>query len=163
MGSGHDERERPSWRDIDRRRDRSRHVSGNDREERSSFKSEAEKQRYLKEAEKLFGGRGPSEAELKGLKEIEKHHGTPRFNPAVRKHLKEFGLPGEWRILTFLLDYEDTQLVSDEVLTALAGQWKERSTAEKNGLRYRLESLAMTTTDPLVEAAVNDFLDRVLD
>jgi hypothetical protein len=53
-----DEREKLSWRDIDKLRDRSRHVSG----ERKSFqertlRSEWAKKQHLREAEKFFQGK----------------------------------------------------------------------------------------------------------
>ena len=45
-----DEREKPSWRDIDRRRDRSRHVSRDETSQKEkSLQSGRAKQQYLNE------------------------------------------------------------------------------------------------------------------
>ena len=90
-----DERERPSWREIDQRRDR----SGGARPLRPPRvpKKQAEEMRLkaLAQAEALFQGKRARPEYQKDLRELEASHGTKRFASYARKFLEEYGLPGE--------------------------------------------------------------------
>ena len=112
-----DERERPSWREIDQRRDR----SGGARPPRQPRvpKKQAEKIRLqaLAQAEALFQGKRARPEYQKDLLALEARHGTKRFAAYARKFLEDYGLPGEWGALTRLLEYPDPAVVQ-EVLTS---------------------------------------------
>src|SRR5512136_1974524 len=106
MGRGDDdERERPSWREIDRMRDHSRHVSG----ERKSFqertlKSDWARKQHLREAEKFFQGKKGSEAYRKAKAALDEKYGTPDFQAALAQFIREFGVPDDWGTLLLILD-----------------------------------------------------------
>lgn len=143
-----DERERPSWREIDQRRDRpgERQAPA----ERRLPKKQAEwvRKMVLKQAEALFKGKRGRPEYQKALKELEAAHGTKKFQPLARKFLEEYGLPEEWGTLNLLLDFPEPQVVV-EVLKALAAQAGERSRVEQQGFKGRLQILALTS--PAVE------------
>ena len=88
--------DRPSWREIDRRKDRSSHVSRDrsERRGRSSQSSWLQKQ-YRKEAEKLFMGKKGSDKHRADHSAIYESHGSVRFGEAIRTYLEEYGLPDD--------------------------------------------------------------------
>jgi hypothetical protein len=152
-----DDRERPSWREIDQRRDRpDRH-----REPAAPRvpKKQAEKVRQLalRQAEALFQGKRARPEYQKALRELEGAHGTKKFAGVAKKFCGEYGLPVEWGTLNLLLDYPEAAVVL-EVLQAMQGQWRERSRVEQQGFGGRLRVLALTSRDQEVRGLAEELL-----
>ncbi len=142
-----DERDQISWREIDRRRDRSPHAPKEPpRERERPRKSDWLKKRYRKEVEKLFMGKKGTKKHQKALDDLDRLHGTDQFDEAVRNYLEEYGLPEDWSTLSLLLDYSDPEKVS-EVLRVMRNLYEERTPMEKQGFKAKLDILAMTTND----------------
>lgn len=154
----YDDEGRPSWREIDRRRDRSFHVSRGRSERRAgpSQSSWLQKQ-YRKEAEKLFMGKRGSDKHKADHGAIYETHGSARFGEAVRTYLEEYGLPEDWSTLSLLLDYDEPTVIRESI-EALRRQYGERTAVEKQGFRSKLEILAMTTRDDALREFVEDVL-----
>jgi hypothetical protein len=138
-----DDRERPSWREIDQRRDGSRHRAA---APPPVPKAQAEliRQQALASAEALFKGKRARPEYPTDLKKLEAAHGSKKFPVLAKKFLEEYGLPEEWGALTRLLDYDD-RATGAEVLRAMAGQVEKRSRVEKQGFKGRLQVLALTS------------------
>lgn len=142
-----DERDQISWREIDRRRDRSPHAPKEPPRERERLrKSDWLKKKYRKEVEKLFMGKKGTKKHQKALDALDRLHGTDQFDEAVRNYLEEYGLPEDWSTLSLLLDYSDPEKVS-EVLKLMRSLYEERTPMEKQGFKAKLDILAMTTND----------------
>ncbi len=139
-----DQRERPSWREIDQRRDR----AGGARPARQPKvpKKQAEKLRLqaLAQAEALFKGKRARPEYQKDLRKLEERHGTKQFAAYAKNFLEEYGLPEEWGALTRLLDYPDP-LVMQEILRTMAARLDTRSRVEQQGFKGRLQVLALTS------------------
>ena len=79
--------ERPSWREIDKRRDRSSHV----REEKQERKTQAGDRwntgRHKEALEKLFKGEKGTLEHEKLYNKIHKSYGTSTFLPAIQKYV----------------------------------------------------------------------------
>ncbi|MGP8049265.1 MAG: hypothetical protein ACLPYB_01520 [Desulfobaccales bacterium] len=142
--SGDDEKERPSWREIDQRRDRSGGARPPRQPRVPKKESEAIRLQALAQAEALFQGKRARPEYQKDLVELEASHGTKKFAASARKFLEEYGLPGEWGALTRLLDYPEPTVVQ-EVLQAMASQVGSRSRVEQQGFKGRLQVLALTS------------------
>lgn len=141
-----EEREKISWREIDRRKDRSPHAPKEPSQERErSRRSEWVMMKYRKEADKLFMGKKGTKKHKKAQGDIDRFHGTGQFNEAVKHYLDQYGLPEDWRTLSLLLDYSDPETVS-EAIQAMKPLYETRSTVEKQGFKARLDILAMTAT-----------------
>jgi len=138
-----DERERPSWREIDQRRDGSRHRA---KPPPPAPKVQAEliRKQALAQAEALFKGKRARPEYQSDLKKLEASHGSKKFQALAKKFLEEYGLPEEWGALTRFLDYDDPT-AGAEVLQAMAGQVDKRSRVEKQGFKGRLQVLALTS------------------
>ncbi len=141
-----EDRDRPSWRDIDRRRDRSRHAPEARKRGPRVPKAQAEwvRKLVLRQAEALFKGKRGRPEYQEALKALEAHHGTKKFPATAKKFLEEYGLPEEWGALTRLLDYPDPPVVA-EVLEAMAAQLEARTRVEQQGFKGRLQILALTS------------------
>jgi len=138
-----EERERPSWREIDQRRDGSRHR-GTVTAPVPKAQAELIRQQALASAEALFKGKRARPEYPTDLKKLEAAHGSKKFPVLAKKFLEEYGLPEEWGALTRLLDYDDPA-TGAEVLRAMAGQVEKRSRVEKQGFKGRLQVLALTS------------------
>src|SRR5512139_729523 len=130
-----DEREQISWREIDRRRDRSPHAPKEKPPERErSRRSEWVMKKYRKEADKLFMGKKGTKKHQKALNDIDRYHGTDQFETAAKAYLEEYGLPDDWSTLLLLLDYSDSQKVL-QALAAMKGLYETRNPVEKQGFK----------------------------
>jgi len=139
--------EKPSWRDIDRMKDKSRHISDERPEPQAkSPKKEWAQKMYLKEIENLFKGKKATKEHGAALREIHESAGTKKFNTAVKKYLKEYGMPDDWSTLFLLLDYKDVKVVR-QAAAALQALSKETPLNLREGLKSKLNIIAMTTAD----------------
>ncbi|MEW6442744.1 MAG: hypothetical protein AB1640_17540 [bacterium] len=143
-----DFRERPSWRDKDRRRDRSRHVPQGDM---GGGSSPWMRKQILREAERLFQGgvsRGkkadPAQEKARG--EIHRYFGTAKFSAAIKRYIKQYGMPEDWSTLMLLADSKEPATVM-EAMRSLAKLYPNQGLQEQQGLRSKLNIIAMTTKD----------------
>ena len=143
-----DEREKISWREIDKRRDRSPHAPKETREpsRKPSRQSEWMKKQYRKEAEKLFMGKKGTQKHRKALNTIYSSHGTDQFEEAAKDYLDQYGLPDDWSTLSLLLDYSDPARVI-EVLAVMKDLYPARTLVEQQGFKAKLDILTMTATN----------------
>ena len=151
-----EERERLSWREIDQRRDGSRHRA---KAPPPVPKAQAESIRTqaLAQAEALFKGKRARPEYQTDLKKLEAGHGSKKFPALAKKFLEDYGLPEEWGALTRFLDYDDpTAAVA--VLRSMAGQVERRSRVEKQGFKGRLQVLALTSPHLEIRRATEDIL-----
>src|SRR3972149_10120877 len=126
-----DEREEISWREIDRRRDRSPYApKETPRDEVRSRRSEWVMKKYRKEADKLFMGKKGTKKHQKAYNDIDRYHGTDQFETTVKTYLDQYGLPEDWSTLSLLLDYSDSEKVV-QVLAAMKDLYEARGLTEK--------------------------------
>jgi hypothetical protein len=151
-----DDRERLSWREIDQRRDGTRHR---DKAPARVPKAQAESIRIqaLAQAEALFKGKRGQPEYQRDLKLLEAAHGSKKFPQLAKNFLEEYGLPEEWGALTRFLDYTDPDVVA-AALQAMAGQLEKRSRVEQQGFKGRLQVLALTSPHPEIRRVAEDIL-----
>ncbi len=150
--------DRPSWREIDRRKDRSPYAPKEAPMERErSRRSEWVMKKYRKEADKLFMGKKGTKKHQKAHSDIDRHHGTDQFETTVKAYLDQYGLPDDWSTLSLLLDYSDPQTVL-QALTAMKDLYEARNPIEKQGFRAKVDILAMTASD----SDLRDFAEELL-
>jgi len=154
-----EERERPSWREIDQRRDGSRHGA---KAPPPAPKAQAEsiRKQALAQAEALFKGKRARPEYPTDLKNLEAAHGSKKFPGLAKKFLEEYGLPEEWGALTRFLDYDDPA-TGAEVLRAMAGQVERRSRVEKQGFKGRLQVLALTSPHLEIRRVAEEILAEI--
>lgn len=152
-----EERERPSWREIDARRDRAGSRPAPREKRLPKKQAEWVRKMALRQAEALFKGKRGRPEYQAALKELEAAHGTKKFAATAKKFLQEYGLPEEWGALNMLLDYPDPQVIT-EVLHAMGAQAPFRSRVEQQGFKGRLRILALTNADANVRQEAEEML-----
>lgn len=153
-----DEREKISWREIDRRKDRSPYApKETSRDEVRSRRSEWVMKKYRKEADKLFMGKKETKKHQKAHYDIDRYQGTDQFETAVKTYLDQYGLPEDWSTLSLLLDYSDSEKVL-QVLAAMKDLYEARSLTEKQGFKAKVDILTMTARD----SDLRDFAEEML-
>jgi len=153
-----DERERPSWRDLDRKKDRSKHLSQDQPAYRpKSAKALWAQKQYLKEVENLFKGKKATKEHAFAHEEIHKHSGTKKFNAVVKKYLAVYDLPDDWSTLFLLLDYKDLNVVK-RVIAILKIMAHDEPLNLQEGLKSKLRIIAMTTADSDLREAAEEAL-----
>jgi hypothetical protein len=147
------ERERPSWREIDQRRDRAR--SRREPEPRGPaerVRSRAATAQYLKQLDGLFS-RAPGGAEGERLvRAVREAHGSPGLAAACRAYRDALGMPAEAALLSLFLDSGDRELVLG-ALGALRASAETGRLAPTAGQRSQLRTLAQGPDDAVAEAA----------
>jgi hypothetical protein len=151
-----DDRERPSWREIDQRRDGTRHR-GPAAPRVSKAQAELTRKQALAQAEALFRGKRRRPEYQTALKQLEASHGSKKFPVLAKKFLEDYGLPEEWGALTRFLDYPEAAVVA-EVLRTMAGKLETRSRVEKQGFKGRLQVLALTSPHGEIRQVAEEIL-----
>ncbi|MBM4284808.1 MAG: hypothetical protein FJ128_06110 [Deltaproteobacteria bacterium] len=152
-------RDRPSWRDIDRRRERPGEKSA--RAPRPARKqAEWVRKMALRQAEALFKGKKGRPEYQTALKGLEAAYGTKKFPAEGRKFLEEYGLPDEWGALNLLLDYPEPEVVL-QAMEAMARQAASRSRVERQGFQGRLKIWALTSDDPAMRQRAEEILEKL--
>jgi hypothetical protein len=140
-----DERDAISWKEVDRRKDRSPYAPKEEPKDRPrSRRSEWVMKKYRKEADKLFMGKKGTKKHYKALNDIDRHHGTDQFEASVKAYLDQYGLPDDWSTLSLLLDYPDPETVAGAI-QAMKPFYESKSPMEQQGFKAKLDILAMTT------------------
>ncbi len=157
------ERERPSWRELDARRDRSRHTReepGGPRTPKARAESQVAKQAYLRKLDaKLFSGKGSEPA--RDAEAVRQARGTRDFSAACDAYTEKHGFPVSADLLLLFLDHaeDDVVLKALDVLAGLAAEGKVDRDALVKALR-RLKSL---TEDSDVEDAAQALLSSLAE
>jgi hypothetical protein len=155
-----DDDERPNWREIDRKRDRSRHSGRRD----EGFKADDHADRWqsgrVKEAlDRLFKGEKGTVEHDKLLNKVNAVYGTDRFPPAVKRYTDKYGLPDDVRTLILFLDSRDAAVCLGviEKLKSMSGALAAR---QKDDVRRKLSIVALTDRSQEVRDAAQDVLEE---
>jgi hypothetical protein len=152
-----------SWREIDQRKDRSSHVSGDAkpaRTKKEKDKAEWLRKMALKEANKHFGGKQGTAAHEKAVGTLQENFGTRKFQVLAKQYLEEFGLPKEWGPQFLFLDYEDPEVVI-ELIKHMAASLPKRSLREQQAFVSKLRTLKTLAEDGEVQDQAVEVLENL--
>lgn len=158
-----DRDDRPSWSEIDKRRDRSSHVRHESPEsgKKPSAHDEWIKKQYRKEIDKLFkGAQEETEEQRKSRMEIGRAYGTGKFNTLVKQYVKQHGVPNDWSTLILMLDHKDSAIAL-QALEALRNRAADSSEAEREGFKSRVKIIAMTSEDESLQECAEQILEEL--
>ncbi len=160
-----DRHDRPSWRDMDKKRDRSRHGAGaqegrrEPRSEKERANSKVAKDAYLKKLDqKLFGG---SKKKSGGAAEraVRDARGTRNFSETCDSYIENSGFPVSGDLLLLFLDHENAETVL-RALDALAPMIRAGS-VDRDALVKALRRVKSITDNADVESAADELLESV--
>jgi hypothetical protein len=154
-----DRHDRPSWRELDKKRDRSRHAGEERRREprteRERETSKAAKEAYLKKLdENLFGGTRKKGGEAE--RALREARGTRGFSAACDAYVAQHGFPASAELLVLFLDHDapDVVLRALEALAPLA----TAGDVDRDALARALRRVKAMTDDADVESAADELL-----
>ena len=161
MSKEYDDDNRPSWRDIDKKRDRSSHVSHEQKQEHKKPGADRwNTGRYKQALDKLFKGeKGTIEAE-KLHKKVHKSYGSPAFAETARKYVAKYGPPDDISTLLLMLDSKDAQLML-LVMEKLRLVYQKASDREKEDIRRKLSILALTDKSADVKERASEIVEEI--
>ena len=157
MSSEYRERERLSWSEIDKLKDR----GGYGRSKRSERETPSEQRalhKYKAELEKLFqpGTKLGKDAE-KQLKKLRETSDRRKFMDLADKYLEEFGLPHAWEDLENFLRHKDVQILK-EVIRRMEVLLNDQTDTRKENFQKDLHLIQMTTRDKELRKQVNQLI-----
>ncbi len=161
MSREYDDNERPSWREIDKKREKSSHVTQEKKEQKQKAGADRwNAGRQKKALDRLFkGDKGTLEHE-KLYNKIHKSYGSSAFLPAVQKYVEKYGPPDDPSSLILLLDSKDVDvmLLTMEKLREI---YPRVSSREKEDIRRKLSILALTDKSSDVQEMASEIGDEL--
>ncbi|MDP8225312.1 MAG: hypothetical protein P9L99_18265 [Candidatus Lernaella stagnicola] len=144
--------DRPSWREIDQKREK----PGHHRDEPSEFHGTKKQQAWARgmakrAAEEVFKPKKSAEQQ-KAEQKLVKAKGSPAFDDLALAFLEEFGLTDDWHIHLLLSDAKKNA-VAIPAIEALAAQADSMGDTEKRNIVAQLKMLAMTGKMKIKKAA----------
>lgn len=143
-----EERERPSWRELDAKRDRGFHKAKPKEERAPRLKPSIQKRQESiakKALEEFFQGKKSKEQEADWKKVCEGSGKT--FSNRASGYVEKHGLPRQWDDLLRLLDHQDPAFV-DRVLDRLGELSANETRPRLDLLHGKLRILRMEREEP---------------
>lgn len=155
MSREYDDNERPSWREIDKKREKSSHVSQEKKDRKEAPKDRWNVGRHKKALDRLFkGDKGTVEHE-KLYNKIHKSYGSSTFLSTVQKYIEKYGPPDDPSSLILVLDSKDVDIML-LTMEKLREVYPNVSAREKEDIRRKLSILALTDKSPDVKEMAAD-------
>lgn len=160
-----EDREKPDWREIDKMKDRSKHVDKDrekaERADRPKRVSYAQKQ-YKKKLEEFFSiGKNKEDKqkqdELKKIKDIKNRNA---FMKAASEYVEKNGFPRDFDFLIEMLDHKESEKVI-ESMRMLEALFKDETETRKDMIKQKVHILGMTSSDPKIQGAAEETYERM--
>lgn len=156
--------ERPDWRELDRRKDRSGFYGRQEKGEKGA-KKEGPKDRWqsgrVKNAlDRIFlGDKGTPEHD-KLYNRLHSAYGSESFLRHVNTYIKKYGLPDDAPTLLLILDTKDEGIAAEtiEKLKAIYGSLQARQSED---VRRKLSILAMTDRSQKIREQAAEVLEEL--
>lgn len=155
--------ERPDWREIDRKRDRSK-IFG--KQEKGGPSKDKPKDRYKtgkweKALNKLFMGKKGTVEYEKAFNKIHKSYGTNRFLGSVTTFIEEYGLPDDVSTLLLIIDTKDKNIILP-VLEKLKEIYVDLLPRQKEDVKRKLSILKLTDKASEVKEKSAEVLEKLM-
>jgi hypothetical protein len=150
--------EKPDWRELDRRRDKSRQYGRQDKEAKKELPKDRWNVARRKEAlDRLFMGEKGTVEHDKMFNKIHKSYGTASFLANVKKYIEKYGTPDDISTLLLVLDTKEHDVIFG-ALDKIEKVFQGLSPRQKEDVRRKLSILKLTDKS----AKVREKADEVL-
>jgi hypothetical protein len=143
--SDYDDGERPSWREIDKRRDGSRHAGRTESKDKEIKEGPGDrwKSGRVKEAlDRLFEGKKGTVEHDKLFTKLHSSYGSDRFLSTVQKYVAKFGLPDDAPSLILIVDAKN-QDVAASAMAKLKEIYPTVNARQQEDIRRKLSIVAL--------------------
>lgn len=155
-----DEREKPSWSELDKQRNRSRHVV-TESKPMPKFKAFSNKRAETKAKQALnqfFQGKKSKEQKTAWKKVTEGTAST--FSSRASSYVEKFGLPREWDDLLRLLDHEEVEFVIN-ILDRMLELAPMETEVRRDLLVGKLRVLRMEREEPPILSKIESSIESL--
>lgn len=147
--------ERPDWREIDRKKDRSGGSTG-PREPRKERPTDAwKKGRYKKALDRLFMGEKGTVEYAKLYQKMHGSYGTEKFTANVKAYFEKYGPPDDTPTLILVLDTKDMEIIL-KVFERFKESFGQLSDRHKADIKRKLSIMALTDRSKEVRAKADE-------
>jgi hypothetical protein len=156
----YDDDERPSWREIDKKRDRSSHVTQERAEKKEGPKDRWRAGRQKQALDRLFlGEKGTIEHE-KLYNKIHKTYGTDRFPLNVQNYIVKYGPPDDASTLVLIIDTKVKEIIL-QAIEKLRTVYDKLTPREKEDVRRKISIVAMTERAADVKELAREVIEEL--
>lgn len=154
--------ERPSWREIDKKREKSTHY---DRGKTEGEKREVPRDRWqsgrVKEAlDRIFEGKKGTIEHDKLYNKLHSAYGSARFLKAVQNYIEKYGLPDDFSTLILVVDAKNESIVV-HAIEKLKEVFSGLTDRQKEDMRRKLSIMAMSDPSRNVRISAQDAIDAL--
>lgn len=155
--------DRPDWREIDRRRDKSRHYGRP--YEKAEKKTNPNADRWITAKRKeainrlLKGEKGTIEHD-RLLNKIHSSYGTGSFLNHVKKYMDKYGVPDDISALLLILDGGNIQYAM-EAMEKLKEMAEGLSSRERQDIKTKLNIIKMTHRSTEMKEKAKEILEAI--
>jgi hypothetical protein len=155
----YDNDEKPSWRDIDKKRDKGSYSSSD--EKKKTSKPGANRWntgRHKQALSMLFKGDKGTIEHTKMFTKVHKSYGTPSFLSTIQSYIEKFGPPDDMSTLLLLLDSKDGSIMT-LAMEKLQQIYDDLTTREKEDIRRKISIVALTDRSVDLRESASGILD----
>ena len=153
--------EKPDWREIDRRKDKSRQYGRQEKE----YKKDLPKDRWnvarRKEAlDRLFMGEKGTVEHDKLFNKIHKSYGSASFPANIKMYVEKYGIPDDISTLLLIFDAKDQDIIFkafDKVREVL----KSMSSRQREDIRRKVYMLKLTDRSAEVREKAEELIQAI--
>jgi hypothetical protein len=150
--------DRPNWREIDRKRDRSSHAGGGAKELKKDRPADRWKAGRVKEAlDRIFMGDKGTPEHDKAYRKLHNAYGSESFLKAAKAYFEKYGPPDDAPTLILVLDSKDPEIM-DEVFEKFRVIYAELSTRHKEDIVRKLSIMALSDRSKEVRSKADELM-----
>ena len=157
-----DDREKPSWRDIDKMKDRGGRAKERRDEQPRPKRTTYAKMQYKKKLEEFFsvGKKKEDKVKLEELKKVKDIKNRNAYMKAADEFIKKYGMPKDLDFLLSMLDHRETENVCKS-LELIEQMYKDETETRQDIIKQKVHILEMTASDPKVQGMAEEILSRM--
>jgi hypothetical protein len=153
--------DRPDWREIDRKRDRSGHGGGGSKEEKKERPTDRWKAGRQKEAlDRLFMGKRGTVEHDKAFRKLNNSYGLVSFAKIAKAYFEEYGAPDDAPTLILVLDSKDNEII-DKVFEKFRTVYLRLSDRHKDDVVRKLSIMALSDRSREVRIKADELMNEL--
>lgn len=157
--SDYDDRDRPSWREIDRLRDKSRHVRREERKEKPERIDRWKTKRAKEALERILKGKKGTLKHDKLYNKIHSSYGTENFVKNVKSYIENYGLPDDASTLMLIMDTKDEEIIMGAI-DKLGTIYHDLTDRMKEDVRRKISIIKLTERSESIRQKAEAFLEK---
>ncbi|HOV90973.1 MAG TPA: hypothetical protein PKW07_09720 [Syntrophorhabdaceae bacterium] len=152
--------DRPNWREIDRKKDRSRHYGRSEEKDKTWQRPDAnrwEMGRRKEAIERLFKGEKGTLEHDRLFNNIHKSYGKGTFISHIKAYVEKYGMPDDVSTLLLILDSDSIEYILDAI-NKIKDIFHKLTSRQKDDVKRKLSILKMTHKSSQVKEKAEEAL-----